>query len=196
LTGNSTQTLYDGLADLEDVFIEMADTSPMEDRLGRIYDTLQVLTDDDILDGIGTLLSLLTPAISMLAAQADGAPMTQEKQAEIKKKAGNVLKALGALGGIGLNAYLAGPGNKPAREHGRAVGKAVNTMTAIGNGMISKDPGSVSEFMAGLFDTVDGQAMGRMTDTITDGFLDQQPPILRWMASTLATRAKKRLFTK
>ena len=196
LTGNSTQTLYDGLADLEDVFIEMEDTAPMEERLGRIYDTLQVLTDDDILDGIGTLLSVLTPAISVLAAQADGAPMTPKKQAEIKKKAANVLKALGALGGIGFNAYLAGPGSKPAREHGEAVGKAVNTMTAIGNGVISKDPGSVSEFMAGLFDTVDGQAMGRMTDTLADGFLDQRPPILRWMASALVTRAKKRLFTK
>lgn len=196
LTGNSTQTLYDGLAALEDVFIEMEDTAPMEERLGRIYETLQALTDDDILDGIGTLLSVLTPAISMLAAQADGTPMTPEKQTEIKKKAGNVLKALGALGDIGLTAYLAGPGNKPAREHGRAVGKAVNTMTAIGNGLISKDPGGASEFMAGLFDTVDGQAMRQMTDTITDGFLDQRPPILRWMASALVTRAKKRLSIK
>ena len=196
LTGNSTQTLYEGLADLEDVFIEMEDTAPMEERLGSIYDTLQALTDDDILDGIGTLLSVLTPAISMLAAQADGTPMTPEKQTEIKKKAGNVLKALGALGGIGMTAYLAGPGNKPAREHGRAVGKAVNTMTAIGNGLVSKDPGGASEFMAGLFDTVDGLAMRQMTDTITDGFLDQRPPILRWMASALVTRAKKRLSIK
>ena len=196
LTGNSTQTLYDGLAALEDVFIEMEDTAPMEEKLGRIYETLQALTDDDILDGIGTLLSVLTPAISMLAAQADGAPMTPEKQTEIKKKAGNVLKALGALGGIGMTAYLAGPGNKPAREHGRAVGKAVNTMTAIGNGLISKDPGGASEFMAGFFDGVDGQAMRQMTDTITDGFLDQRPPILRWMASALVTRAKKRLSIK
>ena len=95
LTGNSTQTLYDGLADLEDVFIEMEDTAPMEERLGRIYETLQALTDDDILDGIGTLLSVLTPAISMLAAQADGAPMTPEKQTEIKKKAGECLESLG-----------------------------------------------------------------------------------------------------
>ena len=196
LTRNNTQTLYEALADLEDVFIEMEDTAPMEERLGRVYDTLQALTDDDILDGIGTLLSVLTPAIRMLAAQADGVPMTTEKQAEIRKKAGNVLKALGALGGIGLNAYLAGPGNKPAREHGQAVGKAVNTMTAIGNGIVSRDPGSVSEFMAGLFDTVDGQAMGRMSDTLTDGILDQRPPILKWMASALVSRAKRRLFTK
>jgi len=196
LTGNSTQTLYDGLADLEDVFIEMADTAPMEERLGRIYETLQALTDDDILDGIGTLLSVLTPAISMLAAQADGAPMTPEKQAEIKKKAANVLKALGAIGGIGLTAYLTGPGNKPARERGQAVGKAVNTMTAIGNGLISKDPVGASEFMAGLFDTVDGQAMRQMTDTITDGFLDQRPPLLRWMASAVLNRTKKRLSIK
>jgi len=197
LTGNNTQTLYEGLADLEDVFIEMADTAPMEERLGRIYDTLQALTDDDILDGIGTLLSLVTPAISMLATHADGdSPMTPEKQEEIKKKAGNVLKALGALGGIGMTAYLAGPGNKPAREHGRAVGNALNTMTAFGNGLISKDPGSVSEFMAGLFDGVDGQAMRQMTDAMTDGFLDQRPPILRWMASAVLNRTKKRLSTK
>jgi len=196
LTGNNTQTLYDALADLEDVFIEMADTAPMEERLGRIYETLQALTDDDILDGIGTLLSFLTPAISMLAAQADGAPMTPEKQAEIKKKAANVLKALGAIGGIGLTAYLAGPGKKPARERGQAVGKAMNTMTAIGNGLISKDPGGVSEFMAGLFDTVDGQAMRQMTDTMTDGFLDQRPPLLRWMASAVFNRTKKRLSIK
>ncbi len=196
LTRNNTQTLYDGLADLEDIFIEMDATAPMEQRLGRIYDTLQALTDDDILDGIGTLLSVLTPAIGMLAAQGDAAPMAPEKQAEIKKKAANVLKALGALGGIGLNVYLAGPGNKPAREHGRAVGAAVNRMTAIGNGLISKDPGGASEFMAGLFDTVDGQAMRRMTDALTDGFLGQRPPILRWAASALLNRTKKLLSFK
>lgn len=196
LTTNNTQTLYEALADLEDVFIEMEDTAPMEERLGRIYDTLQALTDDDTLDGIGTLLSLLTPAISMLAAQADGAPTKPEKQAEIKKKAANVLKALGAIGGIGLTAYLAGPGNKPAREHGQALGKALNTMTAIGNGLISKDPGGASEFMAGLFDGVDGKAMRQMLDTMTDGFLDQRPPLLRWMASAVLNRTKKRLSIK
>lgn len=196
LTTNNTQTLYEALADLEDVFMEMEDTAPMEERLGRIYDTLQALTDDDILDGIGTLLSVLTPAISMLAAHAGGAPTKPEKQAEIKKKAANVLKALGAIGGIGLTAYLAAPGNKPAREHGQAMGKALNTMTGIGNGLISKDPGGASEFMAGLFDTVDGKALRQMTDTMTDGFLDQRPPLLRWMASAVLNRTKKRLSIK
>ncbi len=197
MAGKDLEDMSEAFNSLEDIFLEMEDASVMEEKFDMVYQVLEALTDDEVMDGLGTLISLLTPLLRLVKMQAgDDDLLTPEKQAEIKAKAANLFKALKTAGLTGARLYLTGLDGKSVREYGQGMGKTLNMLLSAGDDLVSDQSGGASDFMAGLFDTMDGQAVRRMTDTMTDGFLDQRPPIIRWTAATAVRVAKKRLLNR
>ncbi len=197
LAGKEFEDLSQSFANVEDVFMEMEDTSSLEENLGKMFEIMQVLTDDEVIEGLGLLLFLVNPLIASVMEKTGKSTLLSPKmQEETKEKSQKIIKTLVALGSIGTKMAMANLGNKSSKELGQNLGKTINTLTAFTNGIYAEDSGAVSDFMAGVFDEVDGDAMGEMAQTLTDGFLDQRPPLLKWTAATAVKRAKKRLLNK
>ncbi len=196
-TGKGFEDLSQSFANVEDVFMDMEDTSSFEENFGKIYEIMEALTDDEVIEGLGILLSLLNPLIStVMEKTGKDTLLSAEMQEELKEKSQKIIKALKALGSLGSKMVIANLGNKSPKELGQNLGKAINSLTSFTNGIYAEDSGAVSDFMTGVFDVVDGDAMREMAETLTDGFLDQRPPLLKWTAATAVKRAKKRLLNK
>lgn len=197
VSGKNFEDMSQGFADLEDIFMEMEDTSSLEENFGTFYQVLKELTNDDVLEGIGILLSFVNPWIESLVQKGGGdSPLSSEKQEELRTKFIKSVKSIFTLGSLGSKMYFASIEKKSPNQFGQEIGKALNSFTAFGNDVIAKDTDVVSDFMAGVFGTVDKKGIGKMADSLTGGILDQRPPLFKWAAATAVKRAKKRLLNK
>ncbi len=195
ITGKEFEDMSQAFADLEDVFMEMADTSSMEEKFGQTYAAVQALTDDEILEGLGIVIGVITPVLNLIMQQTQtGSLVTSETQEAVKEKIGKAFKALSAVASVALRTYLSSPDGRSAKDYGRLVGQGLNALTGLGNEGFAGRSGGASDFMAGVFEAADGRAIRQMTDTLADGFLDQRPPLLRWTAATAVKRARKRIL--
>ncbi len=184
-------------AELEDAVFEMEDFSSVDEVLDTAFKLLPEMTDQEALEGLAIILSLLNPLIKsfMEGMDRDTEAVVSMKD-ELAEKGRKVAKALAMLGSVGAKQVLVSSGGKSPADLGRSMGRAINKTTAAFNELSRDNPRAVSEFMSGLFREVDGKDMRAMTEALTNGFLDQDPPIFKWIAAALVGRVKRRLFNK
>jgi|GEM_PF-2497070 len=184
-------------ADLEDSITEMEDFSTVDDTLEKIYGIMPDITDEEVLEGITILLTLLNPFITAVMEKADrdteNVTAMRMDLVENLRKVGKALKAFISIGSKFLVPVLDG---KSANKYGHDLGKAMNGTTTLVNGIHANDSEAVSEFMCGVFDEVDSEEMNKMLDILTSAFLDRKPPLFKWMAAMMFKRTKKRILNK
>jgi hypothetical protein len=196
LTEKKPEDFSRDMANLEDVFIEMLDTAPMEKGFGRVYEVMEALTDDDVLEGLGILLSIVTPVLRKVAEQADGDPFTLEKQAEVKEKGRKVLSLFKAIGSIAAQNIKASLEGRSARQLGHDIGRFMNSTSAWVNGIHEKDRRFFADLMSGIFRAVDGKAYLKMNLVLADAFMEQKPPMFQLAKAMMMKGIRKRLRRK
>lgn len=179
---------------LEDIFLNMEDTAAMEEKFDIAYQAMAALTDEDIMDGLESMVTLIMPILRLVKMQSGIQDLlTPEKIAVIQDKSANLARAFVMIGTTGVKMYMTRVAGKSAREYGQELGRVLNQFTNLSNEIADGVSGGTTGFMAGIFDEIDGEALRHMTDAMTDGFLAQRPPITKWMASTAFKMAKSRL---
>ncbi len=197
LTGEEDEDMSQKFADLEEWFMEKDDLTFIDEIFEVIYPLLQELTDDEAVEGIGIIVSLVAPILkSVMEKNGIDSALSPDLQADVKEKARKVLKTLKTIGAIGVKMYMASLKDKSAHQIGFNLGKSLNSVTRLINGIYDEDSDVVSDFMSGLFSSTDGEALGKVVETFTDGFLDQRPPLFKWTAATAVKRTKKRLLNR
>ncbi len=197
LTGEEEQDMSQQYADLEEWFLERNDFTSVDEAFEKIYMLIQGLTDDDTMEGIGILLSFVSPLIRTAVEKTEfDIALSAESQVDLKEKVVKVLNALKTMGSLGAKMYLASLGDKPAHQIGLSVGKSLNSLSDFINTVHTEDANAIPDFMSGVFNSMNGDAVGKMAETLTNGFLDQNPPLLKWTAATAVKRTKKRLLNR
>ncbi len=183
--------------DLEEGICEMDDFSSVDAVVEEALRQLPALTDDETVEGIAILASVLRPLVDSVMESADrDADALTAKREEVLAALPKVGKALLALITANGPTLLAALGERSAGDYGREAGKSMNALASWINGIHERDPEAISDFMAGAFSAIDGDEVGKMADVLTGAFLDQRPPVLQWTAATMAGRAKKRVLGK
>jgi len=184
-------------AELEDAVSEMEDFSGVDETIEEAFRQIPALTDEETLEGLRVIVSFLTPLVDSVMESVDrDGELLGEKRDKLIEDLPKAAKALLTILAQNSCAILSAMGDKPARDLGENMGRGLNAMASIINGVHERDPNAVSDFMAGAFGAVDGDAVSRMADTLTNALLDQKPPVLRWTAATMAKRAGKRVLNK
>ena len=197
LSGEEDEDMSKKFADLEEWFMEQDDLARVDEAFDIIYPLMKELTNDDTVEGIGILVSLLVPLIeSVIKKNGIDSALSFSVQKEVKEKARKVLNTLKTIGAVGAKIYLASLKTKSSHQAGFNLGKSINSVSRLINDMVAENPDIVSDFMSGLFSSTDGEALRNMADSLTDSFLDQKPPLFKWTAATAAKRAKKRLVNR
>ncbi|MBU0996253.1 MAG: hypothetical protein KJ737_27460 [Proteobacteria bacterium] len=197
MTGEEDEDMSEMFADLEEWFLERDDLSSVDDAFGIIYPLMKELTDDETMEGIGILVSLIIPVIkSVKDKNGIDSLLSPEIQADVKDKARKVLNSLKSIGATGVKMYMATLKDKSAYDIGSNIGKSLNSISRFINNMYDEDTDFVSNFMTGLFSSTDGKAIEKMADSLTNGFLDQKPPLFKWTVKTAVKRTKKRLLNR
>ena len=108
LAGKNFEDMSQLFADLEDVFIEMENTKNLEENFGKIYLILKELTNEDLLEGIRVLLSLINPLVESVIEKGGGdSPLSSEKQAELRSKMIQSARTVMHLASMALKMYIA-----------------------------------------------------------------------------------------
>ncbi len=197
LSGEEEQDMSQKFADLEEWFLDRDDFTSVDRTFETLYAVMQELTDADTMEGMAILLSFLSPLIKHMMEKVDiDHAMSSEMQSHLEEKTVKVLKALRTIISIGTKQYIASLGEKPAHQMGFSLGKSLNFISGFINTLQVQDANAVPDFMSGVFSSIDGNAVGKMTEILSDSFLDQKPPLFRWTAATAAKRAKKRLLNR
>jgi hypothetical protein len=184
-------------SDLEDAIDEMDDLSDIDEKMEMVFGFMPDLTDQETMEGVTILLSLINPIIKNFMEAADRDMETiKEMRDAFMKDFKKVKKALFAISSAGAKALVSSQGTESANKYGRQLGQTINSMSSIVNEMHDKDPKAVSEFMSGVFSAVDKDEMQKMTDVMLNSFLDQKPPLFSWTTSSMIKRAKKRFWNK
>ena len=184
-------------ADLEEAIEEMDDLSAVDDKLELAFSIMPQLTDDEVLQGMKILLSVLTPLVDrMMESAGRDMEAVAEKKDELVDNLRKVVKALAALASIGSKSLIEAQGDESTRKYGRNLGKALNSTANVVNSIHANNSNAVSDFMAGVFEQVDKEEIRKMLDIMAEGFMDQKPPVVRWTASLMAKRARKFLLNK
>ncbi len=183
-------------SELEDAISEMDDLSGVDEVLAKVFEQMPLLTDRETLEGLAVLVSYLTPWLdSMMAAADRDTQVVSEKTDRLKHDlplAGKAVFTLFVLNSRPLGEAL----GQRARASGEGMGKALNAFSELVNAMEEKNPGAISEFMSGAFSSLNGDEMTKMLNILSNSFLDQKPPLLKWTASTMGGRARKKLLGK
>lgn len=184
-------------AELEDAITEMDDFSSVDQTLEKALSQMPALSDPAILEGLGALVSLLTPVIDSTMKSVDrDTEALKEKRDKLLADLPRMARALFALLALNSGSIAGALGEKSAKAFGENLGKGLNAAAAFVNDLNERDPSAIPDFMAGAFNAVDGDQVAKMADTLTQAFLDRRPPVLRWTASTVAKRAGKIIFRK
>lgn len=195
--GEGDQDMSQKFADLEEWFLERDDFTAVDRTFDKIYAFMQGMTDADTMEGLGILLSFLSPLIkSIMEKVPSDSGLSGETQAGLEEKIIKMFKALRTIVSLGTKLYVSSLGEKPAHEIGFSVGKSLNSVSGFINTIQGENADVVPDFMSGVFSSIDGNAVGKMAETLTEGLLDQKPPIFRWAAATAAKRARKRFLNK
>ncbi len=177
--------------------MSLDDPSVLDDGLGKLFGILQELSDEEVLEGIGFLLGIVTPWMETMreGGERDAAQSEAERRnwAVMLPKAG---KAVLALTLIGFRSLASSLGKTPPAEHGRTLGVLLNRSVALINDLHARNPQAVSGFMTGLFKTVDRKELRRTADILAEAFLDQRPKLGKWVGATLARRARRIVFRR
>lgn len=195
--GKSKENQAQLFADLEDAITELDDFSGVDRTLEEGYRQMALMTDDEILEGLGVLISLITPLVDSAMESAGRDPeLLMEKRDKLIENLPKAGKALFALIALNSGPIIGALGDRSPDQYGRDLGKALNAMAAFINNINETDPEAISDFMSGAFNAVDGEEVAKMADTLSQAFLDQRPPLIKWSAATMAKRAKKRVLNK
>jgi hypothetical protein len=184
-------------AQLEDAICEMEDFSSVDETLATAFKQMPALTDDEILQGLGALVVMITPVIDSTMESVDrDSEALKEKLEKLSQDLPKIASAVSTLVILNSETIASALGKDPARLHGERVGKGLNGFSSFINDINDRDPSAIPEFMSGLFSSVDGNSFTKAADILTHALLDQKPPVLKWTASTMAKRAGKIVLNK
>ncbi len=194
LTDKKYESQAQVFEDLEDAVDELDDFSGVDETLEKLFGLMQELNDQETLEGLNILLSVLGPVVSGIMEAADrDVESLSEMKLKVMDNLPKVGKALIALASIGSRELLSAS-DKSADQYGKDMGRAINTIAESVNDMHDKNPSVIPDLMAGVSSALDPDQVSKMAETLTNGLLDQRPPMLKWTAATMVKRAKKRLL--
>ncbi|MBU0994943.1 MAG: hypothetical protein KJ737_20825 [Proteobacteria bacterium] len=197
LTDKKYDVQYNIYEELEDYFINLDDMKLLEDNFDKMYGILEALTDEEVLEGLGSLVSLINPWVEGIMAAA-GQDMTSldEMKKKLVETLPKVKKALIAIGGIIASSLTKSINNRSIQEYGNRMGSLLSQSARFINDLETRDDAPVSKFMSAVFNSVDKKEIGKMTDTLTHAFLDQKPNLIKWTTAMMMQRAKKRFLKR
>ncbi len=180
----------DVMGNFEDALCE-ADFTPFEEMsketLGPV---LKALTDDKVLDALYVLVSTIRPVLQNVVQMTGGDPRVLAAAADSMKM------ILGAFKPI-VTALLPVIAEKSAPAMERFLKEDAGSLAALGINTacaaVNSNPEIASRFISDLYAGVDGASFRKAMDTLTEGFLDQRPPLAVWTVATAVNQAKKRL---
>jgi len=181
-------------AKLEDAISEMDDFSSVDQTLEEIFRQMPVLSDEETLEGLGTLVSIVTPLIESAMESVDrDTQVLKDKGDKLFDDLPKMAKAVFMVLVLNSDSLVSALGRRPARQYGRDLGRGLNAMASFINNINDRSPSAIPDFMSGAFSAVDGNEVSKMLDTVTHAFLDRKPPLLKWTASTMLKRARKKV---
>jgi hypothetical protein len=186
--------LGEGLGNFEDALTQ-ADFTAFETMSDEsLTPMLQALSEEEVIEGLTVLVSTFRPVIEGMVEGADG---DIGVIIDMVKRIGKAIVSLkpAAMSIAPIILQLAAPTlEKTFKEKaGQLTGSLIQYSV---NGIVKKeesDPEFVSRFMSDVFKMIDADTFRKATDTLTEAFLDQNPPIVGWTTATIVKRAKKRL---
>lgn len=197
LTDRKYEVHYNIYEDLENYLMDLDDMKHIEDIFNIFYETLEALTDTEILEGLKTILSVLNPWIEQIMTGIDKNKISLGETGKMLQETFPKLKkAFGALFTIVSNVWTDAKNSRSVEEYGAFTGNLLNRWSTYVNTHKTIGDAPVSQFMSSVFHSVDKNEVRQMSETLVHSFLDQGPKPVKWMASIMMERAKNRLTKK
>jgi len=154
---------------------------------------LEALSEERVLEDLHVVVRAARPLLEGAVQRAGGDVKA------VTAAAGDVGNTLRAAQGVArallpVLARVYGPSLRGwlLEQAGSSAGRLVNALTRS----VAENPDTARRVLSDLWATVDGRAFRRAADILVGAFLDRRPPLVEWTATTLAGRARKRIFGK
>ncbi len=194
LTDKKYDNFYQTFADAEDYFMSLEDPAVLEEGLSRVIGILEELTDEEVLEGIGFLLGIVNPWMQKMRQTGFMETAFTEEAKENRRamlpKAG---KALLAVARIGFRSATSSLGGKPAGEQGRMLGRLLNRSAVFIRDVHAENPRAISEFLSGVFDTVDRAECRKAAGILMESLPGERPRLIPWIGGVMKKRARRLL---
>ena len=197
LTDKKYDVHYNIYEALEDYLTGLDDMKPLEENFDKIFGILEAMSDDEVLEGLGALVSFVNPWVEgIMSAAGQDAASFDEMKMNILETLPKIKKAVFAVGGAIIPTLGPALDASSLEDYGHRLGDLLNKAAGFINDLESRNHAPISRFMSAAFNTIDKDAVGRMTDTLTHAFLDQRPNLIKWTTAIMMQRAKKRFLKK